>query len=231
MESNYKRHLILSASVVIAGIILSGPPMVLLIEQFRPQPDWVDVRTFQSNFSRIQTLPFWFGFVLLTGNVYFVASTCRLPGFVNRISSKLAIICVSIYGAIIFSNYAIQTTVVPSMTARNNELVEFLTMVNPHSISWTLEMFGYAVLGVAYWLVSGAFSGNRKLTVLRWMLIINGIISVAGVFLPVISPELLLESGGIASYVIWNLLIVSIMVLVIISYSEKDYNNSKEGNR
>lgn len=37
-----------------------------------------------------------------------------------------------------------------------------LTMVNPESFAWSLEMFGYAAMRVATWLLAPAFGGSRR---------------------------------------------------------------------
>jgi hypothetical protein len=45
--------------------------------------------------------------------------------------------------------------------ALGDPAVAYLVMSNPISISWTFEMFGYAVLGVATWLIAPTFRDAR----------------------------------------------------------------------
>ena len=221
MERKQINILVSSAILVILGIILSGPPMVFLIEDLKPQPKWVDVDTFVVNFNKLQTLPYWFGFVLLTGNILFITSVSRLNTIKNKIHASLAVICVIIYGSLVSFNYAIQAVAIPAMVSESNAMLEAFSMVNPTSICWTIEMFAYAILGIAYWLIAGAFQGKGILSVVKYLMIFNGVVSVLGILIPVIDPELLLESDGILVYILWNLLIVLIMTLIIIAFRKK----------
>jgi hypothetical protein len=208
-----------------AGIILSGPPMVFLVEHLKPQPGWVDAETFIANFHWLQTLPYWFGFILIIGNVLFIVSAGRLSSIRDRIQSSLSVICAGIYGSLVSINYAIQIAFVPAMVSDSNQILEFVSMVNPKSICWILEMFAYAILGIAYWLVSIAFQGKGILNIIKYLMIFNGIASLLGVLIPVFDPELLLESESIMGYVLWNVLIVLIMSLILIAFRKK--NNLK----
>jgi len=221
MDNKNRKYLVLSAITIIIGIILSGPPLVFLIEHLKPQPDWVDVNTFVLNFHILQTLPYWFGFVLIIGNTLFIVSASRLPSIRDKIHSQLSIICVVIYATLASINYAIQTTAIPAMVSDSNFILDTFSMVNPTSICWTIEMFAYAILGIAFWLVSVAFQENRILIVIKYLMIFNGVVSVLGILIPVIDPKLLLESESIIGYIFWNLLLVLIMTLIIISFRKK----------
>ncbi|MCK5342404.1 MAG: hypothetical protein KAR20_03320, partial [Candidatus Heimdallarchaeota archaeon] len=173
------------------------------------------------NFHMLQTLPYWFGFFLLVGNILFIVSASRLPTIRDKIHSSLSLVCVVIYGSLISINYAIQTTTIPAMVSDSNPILETFSMVNPSSICWTIEMFAYAILGIAYWLVSVAFQGKSMLNIIKYLMIFNGVASVLGVLIPVIDPKLLLESESIFGYALWNLLIVLIMTLIIIAFRNK----------
>ncbi|MFC2123421.1 hypothetical protein ACFLU5_01315 [Bacteroidota bacterium] len=224
-ENEYK-IITLSAILVISGIILSGPPMVFLIEYLRPNPEWINIEMFVDNYHWSYAIPYWSGFILMSGNILFVSSTIRLPEIQNRIHAPLAMICLAIYGGLVSLNYSIQTIYVPAAIHKPNNVIEALTMANPTSVGWTLEMFAYAFLGVAYWLLSIAFSGYGVGRAIKSLLIFNGIISIAGVIIPAINPELLLSSEGILGYVFWNILIVIIMILVIIYVKYTKYELS-----
>ena len=222
MDRRNIKTLLISAYLIIVGIVLSGPPMVFLIEYLKPQPKWVDVDTLVLHFHWLQTLPFWFGFLLLTGNILFIVSVGRLPGIRDQVHASLSLICVVIYGSLVSLNYAIQTTAVPAMVLNANSIVEAFTMVNPSSICWTIEMFAYAILGIAYWLVSSAFGGKVIFNSIKYLMIFNGLISVLGLLIPLIDPKLLLESESIVGYTLWNSLIVLIMILIIIAFKNKE---------
>lgn len=212
----------LGGILIIIGIILSGPPIVFLTEYFHPQPKWVDVDTFITNFHLLQTLPYWFGFILLIGNVLFIVSVSKLASIRDKIHSTLSIVCVGIYGSLVSINYAIQIAFVPVMVSDSNQILEIVSMVNPKSICWIIEMFAYAILGIAYWLVSIAFQGKGILSIIKYLMIFNGIASVLGVLIPIFDPSLLLESESIIGYVLWNVLIVLIMSLIIIAFRRKN---------
>ena len=83
-------------------------------------------------------------------------------------------------------------------------------------------MFAYAILGIAYWLVSIAFQGKGILSIIKYLMIFNGIASVLGVLIPIFDPSLLLESESIIGYVLCNVLIVLIMSLIIIAFRRKN---------
>ena len=221
MERKNIYIILLSAILIILGIILSGPPMVFLIEYLKPQPQWVDVDTFILNFHWLQTLPYWFGFLLLAGNILLITSASRLHTIKDKIHSSLSIICLIIYGTLVSFNYSIQAITIPALVSESNSILETFSMVNPSSICWTIEMFAYAILGIAYWLVSVAFQGKNIFKIIKYLMILNGVSSVLGVLIPVINPKLLLESGGILGYILWNLLIVLIMMLIIIAFRRK----------
>ncbi|NND30967.1 MAG: hypothetical protein HKN76_00160 [Saprospiraceae bacterium] len=119
------------------------------------------------------------------------------------------------YGALVTINYAIQTTAIPSMVLESNVMLEAFSMLNPSSICWTLEMFAYAVLGVAYWFAASAFQGKGIFKAIRYLMIFNGWASLISILIPVVDPHLLLAPQGLIAYCLWNVLILSIMVLVI----------------
>ncbi len=68
------RHLSVSAAVILAGIILSGPVAVALVALLAPQPAWQDTASFIQHYSWLQTLPYLFGFLILGGCVASMAS-------------------------------------------------------------------------------------------------------------------------------------------------------------
>ena len=217
IERKHRKVLLNSAILVILGIVLSGPPLVFLVEYLHPQPRWIDVETFIQNFHSLQTLPYWFGFLLLAGNMLFIISVGRLEPIRDRIQSQLSFVCLAIYSAMVSINYGIQTTSIPALVSASGAWLEAFSMVNPASICWTIEMFAYAFLGVAYWLVAGAFQGKGLFRMIRYLMIFNGIASVLGILLPVLNPAALLEQEGIIGYCLWNLLIVLIMALIIVA--------------
>jgi len=70
--------------VVIAGILVSGPLMVLLVEVIHPQPKWVDAATWAANFHRVQLLPYHGGIPLIAGCVMQLTALHALAGEEKR---------------------------------------------------------------------------------------------------------------------------------------------------
>jgi len=208
--------LMIGTILVIAGIFLSGPPMVILVDHLKPQPAWTNVETFIANFHRLQTLPYWFGLLLVIGNIVYIISLSRLASIGDSIRSTLAVVSVGIYAGLISLNYIVQAIAMPFMVLHSSDKLDLFCMTNPASLSWCIEMFGYAVLGVAYWLAACAFPGKGIQATVRYLMIFNGIISVLALMVPALDPDLLLQPGGIMGYYFWNALIVVIMVLSIV---------------
>ena len=63
-----------SALLILAGILTSGPLGSYIIQLISPQPPWVDAQTFISHYSEIQSAPFYFGFLLMFGFIIFFSS-------------------------------------------------------------------------------------------------------------------------------------------------------------
>jgi hypothetical protein len=119
----------------------------------------------------------------------------------------------------IFINYAIQTTVVPALlsngTAENLALAGQLTMANSHSLGWALEMWGYAVLGVATWLVAPVFHSFRFGRPTSVLFVVNAPISVLGAVATAIAPGWVLTVGGLYVFGLWNLLVIAMLTLAM----------------
>jgi hypothetical protein len=58
------------------------------------------------------------------------------------------------------------------------------------------------------------FWGSKKMNVIRYLLIANGIISIAGAMVTTGGVSWLFKTSGIISYVVWNLLILVTMALI-----------------
>lgn len=211
-----QRLLLISSIVVITGILLSGPIGVLLT-QIKPQPEWKNSETFASNFHIVQTLPYIFGFILLTGFVLFISTSFRLASTgIQKIFRIAANIFIAVYATLVGLNYAIQIGLVPALVKSKDQLAGLFTMTNPNSIGWTLEMFGYGFLGAATILIAPVFRKGYRMKVVRYLLIANGVLSILGAAATAFGTSWLMEWPGIVSVVIWNILILVIMSLIIL---------------
>ena len=223
-SSANQKLLLISAIIVIAGILFSGP-IGILLTFIKPQPAWKNSETFAANFHFVQTIPYIFGFILLTGFTFFISTSFRLASTgTQKIFRIAANIFTAVYAALVGLNYAIQIGLVPALVISNEQLAGLFTMANPNSIGWTLEMFGYGFLGGATILIAPVFRKGLRLTLIRYLLIANGVISILGAAATAFGTSWLMAWPGIVSVVVWNILILVIMVLVIVEV----YKTKKE---
>jgi len=67
------------------------------------------------------------------------------------------------------------------MVLTSNDKLDLFSMVNPASICWSIEMVGYAILGISYWLAANAFSGEERIfKTIKYLMILNGVTSILG---------------------------------------------------
>jgi hypothetical protein len=206
--------LALSALVAGVGALLSGPVGMALVA-LRPQPAWKDAETFAAHFHPLQQAPYWFGFVLVAGCIWFVVRAAVLGWEQSRTRACAALVCASMFGAIIVINYTLQVAFVPHAARAHDPAVAYVVMANPTSISWTFEMFGYAALGAATWLVAATFRHHRWI---HRLLIANGVVSLAGAVMTAIDRDWLMAAPGLISFVLWNVLLIGTLGWVALSY-------------
>ncbi len=204
------------ALLVIAGIVLSGPLAVVLASALAPQPAWRDVATLAAHDHWLQRAPYLFGFLLLVGDLWFVAVAALMRGARERVAAIAALLAAAIYAVLVTINYALQLAVVPATLEHPDDVTAAITMVNPRSLCWAFEMFGYGALGVATWLVAPAFEGSRLRDWIRRLLVANGVVSVAGAAITVVDLAWVMTPAGLALYAAWNLLVLAAMVLVVV---------------
>lgn len=216
------RLIAISAAVVIAGMLLSGIPATLTVYWWHPQPEWVNWETFIEHYHPVQSLPFAGGFLLIVGFTFFIAAAKQLavPSTL-KIPATLATIFVAAYAAIIGTNYALQVAWVPELVRQNDPALAGITMHNPHSMGWILEMFGYAFLGLATWSIALVFWGSKMMNTIRYLLIANGFISIAGAITITAGVRWIFDLTGIIGYLVWNLLVITTMVMVYYEFRRR----------
>jgi len=208
----------LGAWLQLIAVVIGGPLLVMVVNTVAPQPAWSDITTFSSHYSFLQSLPYWAGIILIIGNVLFVVSAGRFPEVRETPLYPLALIAVAIYSALIAFNYTIQVAYIPAAVHSPTVGLELFSMTNANSISWALEMFGYAILGISVWLVAPAFKGNTVRNIIRWLLIVDAVASVLGVALAVVFIGSMLNEGALVGYYFWNALVALIAILVLCEY-------------
>jgi hypothetical protein len=215
--SGQARGLVLSAAMVGGGAMLSGPVAMAVVSGVAPQPMWAGVDVFVEHYHPIQVLPYVLGYLLLTGFVWFSAACHALAGPALRVRTSAALVCTAIYAALVFTNYTLQLGFIPRVLAERPAYVSELTMANPASFAWFLEMFGYAAMGVATWLVAAGFGGSRRGNIIRYLLIANGLLSMMGAACTALYDRWVFSVAGLASFAGWNLLIAVCFLLIAVT--------------
>jgi len=221
------RRLFAAAIVILVGIIVSGPPAMLLAAAIAPQPAWRDVETFAASYQPIQQLPYAGGIVLLAGIVWFVARVGALARGGDRTRASAALIATGVATTLIGINYSLQLAYVPAAVRSPGEVLAAVTMVSPTSICWVLEMVGWGVFGAATWLLAPVFAGEGlRVRAIRALLIANGAASILGAVLTMVDLRWVMTPSGLAAYVLWNLLLFVAILLVAIEARPQDLRPS-----
>jgi len=215
------RFITASATVVLCGVVLSGPVAVGLVELLAPQPIWQDASTFISHYSWIQNLPYLFGFLILGGFIALMSGLARSASDERRPSAFTSLAFTIVSASIIFLNYVLQTAFVPLSLQENPGYLSIITMANPNSIGWELEMYGYGILGIATTFAASLFDTGNRQRWIRRLFILNGIISILGAVLVPLIPGWVLTPAGMTAGGIWNALIVTAMILLIREFTFK----------
>jgi len=218
-KTNFKKLISLGALTALTGYILSGPVAFILVNIIHPQPAWISAEVFAKNYSTLQDLPFYFGF-LLVGGMLMLAAGLYLDYTREDIKIKfhlLVSLCWTIvFSALISFNYICQTTFVHNLALRYNKeydsSIAAFSMSNPLSFCWANEMWGYGFLGIATLLMSGYYSGKNK--TIRFLLITNCFMSLLSVGLTIANINWVMTTGGLTCYFAWNVLMILLMVLI-----------------
>jgi hypothetical protein len=215
-----KRALIsLGSSTALVGFILSGPVGYLFVQLIKPLPAWTTAGDFAAHYNFLQNLPYYFGFVLVGGMLILSAAHYRNisnESELDKMQILLSMVWTTIFATLIFFNYICQTTFIHHLVTHYNpgydSAIATLSMANPSSLSWSVEMWGYAILGVATWLLSAYYKKRSKR--IYYLLIANGIVSIASAILFIIDSTWLLSTAGLAGYFLWNLLMIVLLSLI-----------------
>ncbi len=225
MKTNYHQLISLGALVALAGYVLSGPVGFGIVKMTNPQPAWVSATVFAENYHIVQDMPYYFGLLLIGGMLMLAAGhylNSKMENEENRFHILLSLAWTTVFAALIFFNYICQTTFIRHLALdfkpENEAIIATFSMANPMSLSWAIEMWGYGILGVATWLLSGYYSTKNK--AIYWLLIVNGIVSILTVVFTIIDVKWLLTTAGLISYFAWNVLMIALMTLI--------YRNAKK---
>jgi len=205
----------LGAVLTAVGTLASGPLALPVVALVQPQPPWAGAGVFVENFHRIQTLPFYFGFVLLGGSILMLVSICALSK--GRPASLAALVFMATGTTLIFLNYLTQTTFIPAIvggyTPESGPVIGAFSMSNAASLAWAIEMWGYGFMGLGTWLAAGFFGAGRLERAARILFILNGVASVFGALIVSFDLEGVFSIPGLIGYGLWNVLYVALAVV------------------
>jgi hypothetical protein len=216
-----RRGVSIGAGFALVGAIASGPLSLWVQARTHPQPSWRDATTFAAAYHPVQALPYALGCLLVGGFVVLLASLHRLAPTEARARTTAALVFVAVFAAMIMSNYAVQTTFVPALlrsgTTSDVQLAAAVTMANPRSLGWALEMWGYAVLGVATWLAAPVFAGSALARAARVLFTVNAPVSIVAAVAAAVRPGWVTTPIGVAAFILWNGLVVAMTVLALLA--------------
>ena len=220
MVLNYPKLISLGAMVGLTGYVLSGPVGFLMTIMLNPQPQWESSALFVQHYNIIQDVPYYFGLLLIGGMLMLAAGqylVAKNESDATTFHLLLSVIWTTAFAALIFFNYLTQTTFIRHLALdyrpENDSIISTFSMANPRSLSWAIEMWGYGIFGVATMLMSGYYKNRSSL--IRWLLQLNGIVSILTVVLTIIDVGWVLTAGGLIGYFFWNALMIVLMIVMI----------------
>ena len=209
------------AALALFGIVLSGPLALALVAFTHPQPAWRDAELFADNYHFIQLVPYFAGLLLVAGFVILIASIHQLAEPRLKAMTASACIFAAVFAALISLNYVVQTTFVPDLARHDGDtapaLVAALSMSNPRSLAWGIEMWGYAFLGVATWLAAPIFRQTPLERGVALTFVTNGVMGVAGAAWTVARPGWAMTHTGMAAFGAWNILVAAMTALAFVA--------------
>src|SRR5688572_30161165 len=108
---NYQKLISVSALIALTGFILSGPVGFLFVSLTKPQPSWDSPAVFARNYHIVQDLPYYLGFLLISGMLMLTAAhylSYKSENNLTRFCPLLSVCLVTIFSALIFFNYVCQ---------------------------------------------------------------------------------------------------------------------------
>jgi hypothetical protein len=214
-----------AAWATLLGILLSGPLAVAVVNLTHPQPSWDGAALFARSYHPIQMLPYAGGIVLVAALVMLVSSLHAVAAREQRVHATGALVLTAAFASFILFNYVVQTTFIPDL-ARHYDgasapIIATLSMANPRSLAWGIEMWGWGFLGVATWLVAPVFRGSALERATRWAFVSNGPLSVVGGLATVAWPGWVLTSAGLVLFAVWNLLLAAMALLALLTFRRR----------
>ncbi len=218
MESQLKVQALrfgrLAVYMNIFGVIFSGLVFPLLALWLHPQPAWRDAELFARSFHPLQTATFFLGFFLVIGSLLTFIALYMLSGAEKKIYALSGLIINTVFTAVVFLNYIIQTTYIPYLAnnfpPETSIVLPVFTMANPGSFAWALEMYGWGGIGLSFIFMAFIFGKEKYAITLKTLFLLNGACSVVSALVTSLDMNWLFSPAGLASLIIWNSLVLVI---------------------
>jgi len=210
------------AVLTAVGIVLSGPIGLMAVTLTHPAAPWTSAEAYARQFHWVQTLPFYAGFVLLAGCIMLMAALFAVADDAQRPRAAAALLATAAFMALIAFNYICQTTFVPAL-AREYEpafasAISTLSLQNPKSLAWAIEMWGYGLFGIATWLMAPVLDRTPVERAASRLMIANGVMSLVGGFVTTIRLDWVTTTAGMVSYGLWNVLMLALAALLVATF-------------
>lgn len=220
------------AVLTLLGTLSSGPMALAVLQATHPQPSWQSPELFIANYHPVQLLPFGCGFLLVSGFALLLSGMHAAAPSERRAESTLAMVFTAAFATLIFFNYIVQTTFVPALVKSHDpaarSFIGVFSMSNPSSLAWGLEMWGYALLGVATWLMAPLLAGGRVARAAAHCFKANGIVSLAGGVFTAAAPGWVMTRPGMLAFVSWNVLVIVMAALALAVFRSEARGSVRE---
>lgn len=215
---------IVGAAINIVGVLLSGPLGVVLVSLIYPNPSWQTPKVWAENYHPIQNLPYFFGFLLLTGYILMMAVTHQLAEEAEKTYTIVALMFTTAFATLIFFNYINQTTFLPALAMNYRPeydiVISVFSLANPNALCWAIEMWGFALFGAATCFAAPVFRRNTIEKITAGLMVANGI-SILGGFLSAANLSWVMTPPGIINYTVWNILVLVMAIFYLLSLRKR----------
>ena len=186
---------------------------------------------FVEHFQRVQTLPFLASFIHAVGYVLLMSAFYQVADVRLKTRGMAAFGFTFIFVTLVSFSYISQTTFLPALTGGYHPDNDFaISMLYGKSAFLKLgsQDVGLRVSRSRH-LARRADSPShaaRRLT--AKLLVVNGLVSIAGALWTAVDLSWVLTTAGMVSYLVWNVLIVTISSLLIFIFIRRLRTRSSE---
>jgi len=200
-------------SAATASLLAFGSAFLLYFLDRR----WTTLADYAANYRDLELMPMVFWLALAPLVVIAMGSLHSLAEGPKKALSRLSFGFSLPYATIIGLNYFLQLTYVRQRILRSDLAgLDPWVIANPDSILLPLNLLGYFFLGLSTLLAAPLFSGNRKESALRALMVVHGVMAVAALFAAVVAPSSTAEAQRMAVLllIVWGIVFGTAMALL-----------------